>query len=155
METDKRSGSTANSRPSTVRGAFVRRRAAQRGMTLVEIMVVMAILGLIMAAVGVAVIPRMAEARRDRAYLDMKNIESALKQYHTRKGKFPDTGGGLKTLVDEQYFEEMPKDPWGNDYQYMLQGGKPVISSYGGDGAPGGEGGDADLTSKDSKDTKK
>ena len=70
-------------------------RRRSRGMTLIEIMVVITILGLIAAAVGVAVIPQLNAARRDRAELDIKNIQNALKLYYTKKGNYPDTATGL------------------------------------------------------------
>ncbi len=135
--------------------ALARRRRSQAGMTLVEIMVVITILGLVMAAVGVSVIPRLNEARQDRARLDLKNIEGAMKLYYTKKGTYPDTGSGLKSLVDMQLLEQMPKDPWDREYVYMNEGGKPVIVSYGADGAPGGEGPDSDISSKDASAAKK
>ena len=121
----------------------------RRGMTLIEIMVVITILGLIMAAVGVAVIPKLDEAKQDTARLDIANIHGALKLYYTKKGKYPDTGTGLKALVDTQNLERIPMDPWGHEYVYMNEGGKPVIISYGADGTAGGEGSDADVSSKD------
>lgn len=125
------------------------RRKARRGMTLVEIMVVLVILGLITGAIVVAVVPRLEEARRDRAALDIQNIQSALKLYYTKKGNYPDTGAGLKALVDAQYLEKV-EDPWGNDYTYLREGrGEPTIISYGRDGQQGGEGPDADISSKD------
>ncbi|MCY1045219.1 type II secretion system major pseudopilin GspG [Corallococcus sp. bb12-1] len=120
-----------------------------RGMTLIEIMVVITILGLIAAAVGVAVIPKLEEAKQDTARLDIRNIQSAMKLYYTKKGNYPDTATGLKALVDTQNLERMPTDPWGKEYVYMNEGGKPVITSYGSDGNPGGEGSDADISSKD------
>src|SRR5262249_33854721 len=80
-------------------------RRRSRGMTLIEIMVVIAILVMIAAAVGIAVIPRIEEARRDRASLDIKNIEGALKLFYARKGNYPDTAAGLKALVDMQLLE--------------------------------------------------
>jgi len=132
-----------------------RRRKSQAGMTLVEIMVVITILGLVMAAVGVSVIPRLNEARQDRARLDLKNIEGAMKLYYTKKGTYPDTGSGLKALVDMQLLEQMPRDPWEREYVYMNEGGKPVIISYGADGAPGGEGPDSDISSKDASAARK
>jgi general secretion pathway protein G len=125
------------------------KRRRSRGMTLIEIMVVITILGLIAAAVGVAVIPQLNAARRDRAELDIKSIQNALKLYYTKKGNYPDTGTGLKGLVDMQALEQLPKDPWNNDYVYMNEGGKPVIISYGADGTTGGEGNDADISSKE------
>ena len=124
-------------------------RRRSRGMTLIEIMVVITILGLIAAAVGVAVIPQLNAARVDRARLDIRNIQSAMKLYYTKKGNYPDTATGLKGLVDMQALEQMPRDPWNNEYVYMNEGGKPVIISYGADGTSGGEGQDADISSKD------
>ncbi len=124
-------------------------RRRSRGMTLIEIMVVITILGLIAAAVGVAVIPQLEQARRDRASLDIKNIQGAMKLYYTKKGKYPDTASGLQALVETQALEQMPKDPWNNDYVYINEGGKPVIISYGADGTAGGEGSDADISSAD------
>ncbi|WP_163996777.1 type II secretion system major pseudopilin GspG [Pyxidicoccus caerfyrddinensis] len=126
-----------------------RRRRNRLGMTLIEIMVVITILGLIAAAVGVAVIPQLEAARRDRASLDIKNIQGAMKLYYTKKGKYPDTASGLGALVETQTLEQMPKDPWNNDYVYINEGGKPVIISYGADGTAGGEGNDADISSAD------
>jgi general secretion pathway protein G len=127
------------------------RRRSRRGMTLIEIMVVITILGLIAAAVGVAVIPKLEEAKRDTARLDIGSINNALKLYYTKQGKYPDTATGLKALVDTQNLDKMPLDPWGNEYVYMNEGGKPVIISYGADGTAGGEGSDLDISSKDVK----
>jgi general secretion pathway protein G len=124
-------------------------RRRQRGMTLIEIMVVITILGLIAAAVGVAVIPQLNQAKVDTAKLDIRNIEGALKLYYTRKGNYPDTGTGLKALVDIQALDRVPRDPWNNEYVYLNEGGKPVIISYGADGLAGGEGQDADISSRD------
>jgi general secretion pathway protein G len=126
-----------------------KQRRKSRGMTLIEIMVVITILGLIAAAVGVAVIPQLEAARRDRASLDIKNIQGAMKLYYPKKGKYPDTASGLQALVEAQALEQMPKDPWNNDYVYINEGGKPVIISYGADGTAGGEGNDADISSAD------
>lgn len=125
------------------------RRRRNRGMTLIEIMVVITILGLIAAAVGVAVIPQLNQARRDRAELDIKSIQNALKLYYTKKGNYPDTATGLRGLVEIQALESIPRDPWNNEYVYLNEGGKPVIISYGGDGTAGGEGQDADISSRD------
>lgn len=127
-----------------------RKRRLRRGMTLIEIMVVITILGLIAAAVGVAVIPQLNAAKKDRAHLDIKSVQGAMKLYYAKKGRYPDTASGLQALVETQALEAIPKDPWGNDYVYMNEGGKPVIISYGGDGNAGGEGDDADISSADS-----
>lgn len=128
---------------------LARRRRAARGMTLIEIIVVITILSLLMAAVGVAVIPRLEEAKVDRAKMDIANIQNALKTYYAKKGNYPDTGAGLKALVDANILEKMPVDPWDHEYVYLNEGGKSVVISYGKDGAPGGSEYDADLNSKD------
>jgi len=122
---------------------------SEAGMTLIEIMVVITILGLIAAAVGVAVVPQLQKAKVERAKMDIKNVENALQLYYTQVGKYPDTGEGLGALVAGKQLPSLPKDPWGNAYIYVMENGKPVVSTYGEDGAPGGEGNDADLSNKD------
>ena len=128
---------------------LARRRRSARGMTLIEIIVVITILSLLMAAVGIAVIPQLDQAKVDRAYLDIANIQNALKTFYAKKGNYPDTGNGLKAVVDAQILEKMPVDPWDHEYVYLNEGGKPVVMSYGKDGAPGGADSDADISSKD------
>lgn len=131
------------------------KKRRRRGMTLVEIIVVITILALIMGAVAVAVIPQLEQSRRDRARLDIGNIQAALKIYYAKKGTYPDTGTGLKALVDAQTLEKMPKDPWDNDYAYLLEGNKPVITSYGADKASGGTDAAQDISSRDEGGEKK
>ena len=131
-----------------VRNTLTRRRRA-RGMTLIEIIVVITILGVLMAAVGVAVIPQLEQAKVDTAKMDIQNIQNALKTYYAKKGNYPDTGVGLKALVDTQILDRIPTDPWQTEYVYMKEGSTPVIISYGKDKAPGGAEGDADISSKD------
>jgi len=123
-------------------------RRAPRGMTLIEIMVVLVILGLIASAVVIAVFPQLQRARVDRTTLDIGNLDSALKLYNARKGKFPDTTTGFKALIDLEIIDKPPKDAWGNDYVYTLENGRPVIVSYGADGVPGGDGPNADITNR-------
>lgn len=131
-----------------LRKTLTRRRRA-RGMTLIEIIVVITILSLLMAAVGVAVIPQLEQAKVDRAKMDIQNIQNALKTYYAKKGNYPDTGAGLKALVDSQILERVPMDPWDTEYVYMKEGSNPVIISYGKDKAPGGTDTDGDISSKD------
>lgn len=123
--------------------------ARRRGMTLIEIMVVMTIMALIMAGVAVAIIPRLDEARVDTARSDIHTIRTGLDMYYAKRGRYPDTSTGLAALVEGQFLQEIPTDPWGNPYIYLNEGGKPVITSYGADGSPGGEGTAADVSSKD------
>ena len=117
---------------------MTKKRRRARGMTLVEIIVVITILALIMGAVAVAVIPQLEQSRIDRAKLDIGNIQSALKIYYAKKGSYPDTGAGLKALVDGQMLEKIPMDPWEQPYNYLLEGNKPIISSSGPDRQSGG-----------------
>ncbi|MBE2252314.1 MAG: type II secretion system protein GspG [Myxococcus sp.] len=134
-----------------LRTALTRRRLARRrrGMTLIEIIVVITILSLLMAAVGVAVIPQLEQAKVDRAKMDIGNIQNALKTFYAKKGNYPDTGVGLKALVDAQILERVPVDPWETEYVYMKEGSTPVVISYGKDKAPGGTDTDADISSKE------
>lgn len=130
-----------------------RRRA--RGFTLLEILVVIAILGLLTGMVAVAVVPTFSKAKVDTTRTNIGTTMDLLKQYYLRKNKYPDTGTGLKALVDEQITDKIPRDAWNNDFVYMLEGNKPVVISYGDDGTPGGEGNSADLSSKDDLSGKK
>lgn len=137
-----------STQPNTQPRRRTRRSRLARGMTLIEIMVVITILGLIAAAVGIAVVPQLQQARIDRAKLDIQNIQGGMKLYYTRNGKYPDTATGLNALVQARMLEELPKDPWGNDYVYLNENGKPVVTSYGADGTQGGEDENADISSK-------
>jgi general secretion pathway protein G len=85
--------------------------------------------------------------RVDRALLDIQNIGGALKLSWVKTGRYPTTEEGLRALVKHGMLEAVPRDPWNNEYRYLLWLGCPVVWSYGRDGAPGGEGQDADLSS--------
>ncbi|QSQ26081.1 type II secretion system protein GspG [Pyxidicoccus parkwayensis] len=130
------------------------KRRRSRGMTLIEIMVVITILGLIAAAVGIAVIPMLGVAKKDTAALDIKTIQTALDLHYAMKGRYPDTSAGLNALVESHALAKLPKDPWGNDYVYSNEGGRPVVISYGADGTAGGEADNADISSVDPKASK-
>ena len=130
-------------------------RRARRGMTLIEIIVVIAIIALLTAAVAVAVIPALETAKRDVARgSDIPAIKHALDIYYAKKGKYPDTGTGLKALVDAQVMEKIPTDPWQHEYIYLLENGKPTIITYAKDGVAGGTDNDADISSKDAPEKK-
>jgi len=126
------------------------RQAKRRGMTLIEIMVVVAILGMIASVVAVAVVGRLGEAKREAAALDIKGFEDGLLLYKMKHGHFPTTSDGLQALYQEGYLKgAMKQDPWGHDYTYVSPGQKHAdgydITSYGADGQPGGEKEDADI----------
>jgi general secretion pathway protein G len=130
-------------------------RAAERGMTLIEILVVMVILGLIATAVAVNVVGRAAQARVDRAKTDVQRIASdGVEAFKVMRGRYPTTEEGLKLLVDEKFLKPNNEkgtvtDPWGKDYIYLYPGQAHPdgfdVKSYGADGQPGGDGENADI----------
>jgi general secretion pathway protein G len=122
-----------------------RRNRAERGMTLIEIMVVITILGMIAAAVSIQVINSWRTAQRDTVTTDFKTIESQLEMYALRKGRLPEPSQGLSALVSEGISRELPKDPWGTPYQYIANGSEVTLTSLGGDAASGGTDLDADI----------
>jgi general secretion pathway protein G len=134
----------------------------QRGFTLLEVMVVVVILGILAALVVPKIISRPDEARMIAARQDIASLMQALKLYRLDNLRYPTTEQGLSALVTKPtaspvpanwksggYVERLPKDPWGNAYQYLNPGlrGEIDVFSYGADGAAGGEGNDADIGS--------
>jgi general secretion pathway protein G len=132
----------------------------QAGMTLIEIMVVVAIIGSIAALVTVNVLNYLDESKVETTKIQIRNIEGALDQYKRRHGSFPTTEQGLQALVEKPttgkipdnyppdgYLKTVPKDGWGNDFIFRFPGtnGKVDIISLGGDGEEGGEGNNADI----------
>ncbi|MBI3350645.1 MAG: type II secretion system major pseudopilin GspG [Burkholderiales bacterium] len=130
-----------------------------RGFTLLELLVVMVIIGLLAGYVGPKFFGQIgkSEVKATRAQIDA--LQKSLDQYRLDVGRYPSTEQGLAVLVakpaDEPKWagpylsKAVPKDPWGNDYQYRSPGehGEYDLLSFGKDGRPGGEGEDADLTS--------
>ncbi len=131
------------------------RRAAERGMTLIEILVVMVILGLIATAVAVNVVGRASQARVDRAKTDVQRIASdGVEAFKVMRGRYPTTEEGLKLLVDEKFLKAnndkgTVTDPWGREYIYLYPGQAHPdafdVKSYGADGQPGGDGENSDI----------
>ena len=134
----------------------------QRGFTLLEVMVVVVILGILAALVVPKIISRPDEARVIAAKQDIASLMQALKLYRLDNQRYPTTEQGLQALLAKPattpiplnwkqggYIERLPKDPWGGAYQYLNPGvqGEIDVFSYGADGAPGGEGNDADIGS--------
>jgi general secretion pathway protein G len=89
------------------------------------------------------------DSKPDTTALDLASLQRALKLFHDEHQRFPSTQEGLQALVTTRYLERVPLDPWGNPYGYELREGRPVLWSHGADGAPGGEGVDADIFSLD------
>jgi general secretion pathway protein G len=135
---------------------------APGGFTLLEVMIVVVILGILAALVVPKIISRPDEARVIAAKQDIASLMQALKLYRLDNQRYPTTEQGLQALTAPPptapmppnwkaggYIERLPKDPWGNPYQYLNPGvhGEIDIFSFGADGAPGGEGNDADIGS--------
>lgn len=141
------------------------RRAAQRlqrGFTLIEIMVVVVIMGVLAAMVVPKLLNRAGDSKVSAAKVDIATLMQALKLYKLDNQRYPTTEQGLQALIEKPtggpaangwksggYVEKMPKDPWGNQYQYLSPGikGEVDVFSYGADGQPGGTGNDADIGS--------
>jgi general secretion pathway protein G len=143
-------------------GRWLRRRArrAERGFTLVEILVVITIIGLIMALVGPRVINYLGEAKVKAAKIQIESFSSALDLYYLDAGRYPSSSEGLAALAQRPggsaswngpYLKGgvVPNDPWGHPYQYRSPGehGAYDIVSYGSDGQEGGTGTASDIVS--------
>jgi len=132
----------------------------QSGFSLIELIAVVAILGILAAVVAPRVFTQPGKARIARVKTDISNIEGALNIYKLENFNYPTTDQGLMALVEEPtgepeapnwqeggYLPAMPQDPWGRDYLYLSPGENREIDVYslGRDGQAGGEGEDADI----------
>ncbi|HLV60697.1 MAG TPA: type II secretion system protein GspG [Fredinandcohnia sp.] len=133
-----------------LRRVLAKKAHGARGMTLIEIMIVVFILGLIATVVAVNVGGVSEDAKIKAAKLDLHNFENALDIYMLRKGTYPSTAEGLQALYNEGILKgSLKKDPWGRDYVYIYPGQRnpkgPDVYSYG----PGGEGSSQIITAGD------
>jgi general secretion pathway protein G len=136
------------------------RKRRQSGVTLIEMMVVVTIIALFIALVAPKMFKRADEARITAARAQMSNLSTALGMYKLDTSTFPTTEQGLQALrvapdatplwKGPYLPQDVPLDPWGHPYIYTFpgeHGDEPDIVSLGADGAPGGEGINADLVS--------
>lgn len=136
------------------------KRAKQRGVTLVEMLVVVFIIGLIGAIAIQNLAPEQQKAIQRKALADIRIIETALEGYHLDLLDYPSTSDGLAALQSAPdsalrqgqyreggYLRNLPDDPWGRPYQYRYPGERSVfdVFSLGADGEPGGSGNNADI----------
>ena len=146
--------------PDALTGAARAASVRQRGFTLIELMVVMAIIGVLAALIVPNVLGRADDARITAARTDVGNLMQALKLYKLDNQRFPTTEQGLNALILKPttepvpgnwkpYLDKLPSDPWGRPYQYLNPGlkGEVDVLSFGADGQAGGEGNNADLGS--------
>ena len=123
-----------------------------RGFTLIEILVVMAIIGMLAVMVAPNLFRQQAGAMRDAALSQISSLETALDSYRLDMNEYPDS---LAELMENEsgsaswngpYLRRaVPTDPWGSEYVYQSDGRSFTLISYGADGASGGEGDDADI----------
>jgi general secretion pathway protein G len=138
-------------------------RRSRQGFTLVELLVVLAILGLLAGLVGPQVMKFLGSSKTKTAALQIEDLSATLDLYRLEVGRYPSTSEGLEALVSDPgnapnwngpYLKkgQVPKDPWGNDYQFRAPGenGPFDIWSLGADGQEGGEGDNKDIKSWES-----
>lgn len=140
------------------------RTRRESGFTLIEIMAVVLIIGLLGTIVGTVIFSQIDRARVTTGRAQLKQIEAALDFYRMDNGRYPSSEQGLEALVREPSIDprprdwrpegylqggQVPRDPWGNEYSYQSPGARNPHSydlwSLGADGAPGGDGTDADF----------
>ena len=128
--------------------------AAEAGFTLVELLVVLAIIGLLTTVVVINVLPMQGRAQVQKAEADIALIEQGLEFWRIETGRYPTAEEGLAALTAAgptgAKLKNLPNDPWGKPYGYAVPGGNDqpyVVFSLGADGAEGGEGENADLRS--------
>ncbi len=132
-------------------------RVSEQGFTLLEIMVVVVIIGLLVAAVAPNFIGQIGTAEIGRARTDIRSIETALNLYRLDNFRYPSTAEGLEALVTnpgeasapnwKQQLSKIPVDPWKQPYLYASPGqhGDFDVFTYGADRQEGGEGTNADI----------
>ncbi|TNC91985.1 type II secretion system major pseudopilin GspG [Thalassolituus sp.] len=136
----------------------------QGGFTLIEVMVVIAIIGGILAMVATNIIGSADDARIKTTKNQIKLVEGALDMYKLHNYRYPTTEQGLEALVQKPssapepknyqnggYLKggKLPQDAWGNEFLYFSDKGQYEIISLGSDGSEGGEGDAADISSQE------
>ena len=131
---------------------IIRYSGAQRrqlGFSLLELLVVLAIMGLLMSLVGPQVLNQLGGAKSKTAMIQIKDFEQALEMYSLDVGNYPSTMDGLEALIKKPsgadgwnvpYLKgDIPKDPWKKEYFYKFPGEHAEfdITSYGKNGTPG------------------
>lgn len=137
-----------------------RRASSRRAFTLIEMLVVILILAILAALIIPRLIGRTSDAKIAKSKADIATVSSLLQQYRLDNDRYPTTEEGLNALrvkpssarawKGPYITKDIPMDAWGNPYVYQSPGpdGQDfLVTSYGADGAPGGEGDASDITS--------
>ncbi|MBP7654339.1 type II secretion system major pseudopilin GspG [Candidatus Dependentiae bacterium] len=145
---------------------------SEYGFTLIEILIVVAIIGILISIVSLNLTGKTGQARQLAAKTTIQKFDTALKMFNNDNGFFPSTEQGLQALIQKPnsgkipinypaggYLEakKLPKDPWGNNYIYIYPGIQNQhsfdIMSYGADGEPGGDDENKDIGNWEPEDT--
>jgi general secretion pathway protein G len=142
---------------------------SEDGFTLIEILVVVAIIGLLMTYLATNLIGRSEGAKRELARVQITKLEQTLELYKLDNGRYPTSEQGLNALVSAPTSEPLPRrypskgyvkradleDPWGVSYQYVAPGSRNQSSfdifSFGPDQVQGGEAENADIGNWDTQ----
>lgn len=132
------------------------------GVTLIEMLIVILLIGLVSAIVAINVLPSLDRGRTEKARSDIAQLENGLTMFRMDFGRYPTMEEGLAALASppprpggpgtergSPYIRSLPDDPWGRPYSYVTPGAEAdyEIYSLGADGVEGGEGADADVRS--------
>ena len=145
---------------------FLKNLNSNSGMTLVEILIALTLIALMGTFIAGKVFQQLHEGKVKSAQIQMKGFEAQLKEFKRKCGFYPTTEQGLESLITKPSggrecknyppdgfidADEVPADPWENEYNYQSDGKKFNIISYGNDGEEGGEGEDADVSLRKKK----
>jgi general secretion pathway protein G len=141
---------------------FLKVLKSQAGMSLMEILIALTLLGIAGTFVATAVFDRLQEGRVESAKIQVQRLGEILKDYRRKCGAYPSSDQGLDALISKPgtgkeckryppngFVEDgkIPMDPWDNEFIYESNGRKYNIISLGADGEEGGDDYDADISS--------
>lgn len=127
------------------------RKHAERGFSFIELMVVIVIIGLLTSVVALNVLPSQDRAMGEKARADVAILSQAVEMFRLENLRYPNMDDGLEALLADGnrqgYIKALPRDPWGNEYVYLIPGENGVfdVMSLGADGRIGGEADNADI----------
>ncbi|MCA9140013.1 MAG: type II secretion system major pseudopilin GspG [Planctomycetales bacterium] len=133
---------------------FKSTRRKRCGFSLVELIVVMVILGMLAGLVAVKTRGYLVNSRKNAVKAEIATILKSLEAFRIDQSRFPTEEEGLEILTqstptwEEGFISKVPVDPWKNPYQYFVSEDGVEIVSLGADGREGGDGEDADFSSK-------
>ncbi|TWT82577.1 Type II secretion system protein G precursor [Planctomycetes bacterium CA13] len=142
------------------RNQLFQRSASQiqrSGFSLVELIVVMVIIGLLSSLVAIQTRSYLIASKQNAARAEIATIVSALETFYADQSRYPSNEEGVAVLTEgtanfpDGFLKKLPKDPWGNDYEYISPAADSPfeILCLGGDAREGGEGGDQDISSEE------